>query len=389
MRYAIRTLLRSPGFATVSLLTLALGIGANTAIFSFVNGVLLKPLPYQDPHSIVLVWEKPPEGHRNGISTLNFLDWKKQNNVFEAMAAVRFGGSVTLTGAGEPVELAASGVSAPYFDIFKVRAALGRTFASDEDQPGKSQVVILSHRLWQSRFGADPNILGRVLTLNGKPCTVIGVLPARGPFDRSYAQLWMPLTFEPRDMTRDYHWRLKPGVTLEKAQAEMNTIGARIADAYPQSNKGWGVTVERFEDQLVGNQLRSSLYVLLAAVGAILLIGCANLANLTLARGTAREREIAVRAALGAGRWRLIQQLLAENLVVALAGGSLGLALGYGMMRGLKLLIPAGYLPSEADISIDLNILLFTFAISIFTAILFGLAPALHSTRVDLSASMK
>ncbi len=223
---------------------------------------------------------------------------------------------------------------------------------------------------------------------------MIGVLPAHGPFDRSWAQLWTPLAFEPHDMTRDYHWllscaRLKPGVTLEKAQAEMNTIGARIADAYPQSNKGWGVTVERFEDQLVGRQLRSSLYVLLAAVGAILLIGCANLANLTLARGTSREREIAVRAALGAGRWRLIQQLLKENVLVALAGGSLGLALGYGMMRGLKLLVPAGYLPQEADISIDVNILLFTLVVSILTAILFGLAPALHATRVDLAGSMK
>src|SRR5579863_9411684 len=387
MRYALRTLLRSPGFTTVALLTLALGIGANTAIFSFVNGVLLKPLPYRDPHSIVLVWEKPPGGDRNGISTLNFLDWKNQNNVFQAMAAIQFGGSVTLTNAGEPVELAASVVSSPYFDIFKVRAALGRTFTSDEDQPGKSQVVILSHRLWLSRFGADPNILGRVLTLNGKPCTVIGVLPASGPFDRSYAQLWMPLTFEPRDMTRDYHWlmsyaRLKPGVTLEKAQAEMNTIGARIADAYPQSNKGWGVTVERFEDQLVGSQLRSSLYVLLAAVGAILLIGCANLANLTLARGAAREREIAVRASLGAGSWRLIRQLLTENLLVAGAGGALGLALGYAMIRGLIRLTPPFSLPSEADVSIDGNILLFTLAISFLTALLFGLAPAIHATRV-------
>jgi putative ABC transport system permease protein len=393
MRYAFRTLLRSPGFTTVALLTLALGIGANTAIFSFVNGVLLKPLPYQDPHSIVLVWEKPPGGRRNGISTLNFLDWKNQNHVFQFMAAAR-GDSVTLTGAGEPVQLTASMVSAPYFDIFGVRAVLGRTFAADEDQAGKSQVVILSHRLWESRFGADPKILGAKLTLNGKPCTVIGVLPAHGPFDRTRAQVWMPFTFEPHDMTRDYHWfisyaRLKPGVTLEKAQAEMDTIGARIADAYPESNKGWGVTVERFEDQVVGSQLRSSLYVLLAAVGAILLIGCANLANLTLARGTARERELAVRAALGAGRWRLIQQLLEENLLVALAGGSLGLALGYGMMRGLKLLVPQGYLPSESDVSIDLNILLFTLVISIFTAVLFGLAPAFHATRVDLAASMK
>jgi putative ABC transport system permease protein len=394
MRYAIRTLRRSPGFTVIALLTLALGIGANTAIFSFVNGVLLKPLPYRDPHGIVLVWEKPPGGGRNGISTLNFLDWKNQNTVFEHMAAVNFGGSVTLTGAGQPEELQGVRVSASYFDIFGVQAVLGRTFAPDEDQSGKSQVVILSHRLWENRFGADPSIVGRTLTLNGKPCTVIGVLPAHGPFDRSYAQLWMPLAFEPRDMTRDYHWmmsfaRLKPGVTLETAQAAMDAIGARIAAAYPESNKGWGVTVERFEDQIVGRQLRRSLFVLLAAVGAILLIGCANLANLTLARGAAREREIAVRASLGAGSWRLIRQLLTENLLVAGAGGALGLALGYGMIRGLILLAPPFSLPSEADVSIDPTILLFTLCISILTALLFGLAPAIHATRVDPASSMK
>jgi putative ABC transport system permease protein len=394
MRYALRTLRRSPGFTAIALLTLALGIGANTAIFSFVSGVLLKPLPYRDPHSIVLVWEKPPGGQRNGISTLNYLDWKNRNTVFESMAAVSFGGSVTLTGTGEPEELQGSRVSAPFFAIFGVRAVLGRTFASDEDQPGKSQVVVLSHRLWETRFGADPKILGRTLTLSGKPCTVIGVLPAHGPFDRSWSQLWLPLAFEPRDMTRDYHWlmsyaRLKPGVTLELSQTAMDTIGARIAEAFPESNKGWGVTVERFEDQLVGQQLRRSLYVLLAAVGAILLIGCANLANLSLARGTAREREIALRASLGAGRWRLIRQLLTENLIIAFAGGILGLAVGYGMMRGLTWLMPPYSLPSEADVSIDLNILLFTLAISLFTAILFGLAPAVHTTKVDLAASMK
>ncbi len=394
MRYALRTLRRSPGFTAIALLTLALGIGANTAIFSFVSGVLLKPLPYRDPHSIVLVWEKPPGGDRNGISTLNYLDWKNQNTVFESIAAVSFGGSLTLTGAGEPEELQGSRVSAPFFSIFGVRAALGRTFASDEDQAGKSQVVVLSHRLWENRFGADPGILGRRLTLSGKPCTVIGVLPARGPFDRSWAQLWLPLAFEPGDMTRDYHWllsyaRMKPGVTLQQAQTAMDTIGAHIAETFPESNKGWGVTVERFEDQLVGQQLRRSLYVLLAAVGAILLIGCANLANLSLARGTAREREIALRASLGAGRWRLIRQLLTENLFIAFAGGLLGLGVGYGMMRGLTWLMPPYSLPSEADVSIDLNILLFTLAISLLTAILFGLAPAVHATKVDLTASMK
>ena len=394
MRYAIRTLRRSPGFTIIALLTLALGIGANTAIFSFVNGVLLKPLPYRDPHGIVMVWEKPPGGYRNGISTLNFLDWKNRNTVFEHMAAIDFGGSVTLTGSGQPEQIQGVRVSASYFDIFGVQAALGRTFATDEDQLGKSQVVVLSHRLWENRFGADPSIIGRTLTLSGKPCTVIGVMPVNTPFDRSWVQLWTPLAFEPRDMTRDYHWilsfaRLKPGVTLEKAQAAMNAIGARIAETYPDSNKGWGVTVDRFEDQIVGRQLRRSLFVLLAAVGAILLIGCANLANLTLARGASREREIAVRASLGAGSWRLIRQLLTENLLIAVAGGALGLALGYAMIRGLIRLAPPFSLPSEADVSIDLNILLFTLGISLLTALLFGLAPAIHATRVDPASSMK
>jgi len=394
MRYAIRTLRRSPGFTIIALLTLALGIGANTAIFSFVNGVLLKPLPYRDPHGIVMVWEKPPGGDRNGISTLNFLDWKNQNTVFEHMAAINYGGSVTLTGSGKPEEIPGVRVSAAYFDILGVRPVLGRTFAPDEDQLGKNQIVVLSHRLWENRFGADPSIVGRTLTLSGKPCTVIGVMPANTSFDRSWEQLWTPLAFETRDMTRDYHWllsfgRLKPGVTLEKAQAAMNAIGARIAEAYPESNKGWGVTVDRLEDRIVGQQLRRSLFVLLAAVGAILLIGCANLANLTLARGAAREREIAVRASLGAGSWRLIRQLLTENLLVAGAGGALGLALGYAMIRGLIRLAPPFSLPSEADVSIDLNILLFTLGISLLTSLLFGLAPAIHATRVNPASSLK
>ena len=395
MRYAIRTLRRSPGFTIIALLTLALGIGANTAIFSFVNGVLLKPLPYRDPHTIVRVLERPPGGGHNGISTLNYLDWKNQNTVFEHMAAINYGGgSVTLTGSGRPELIPGVSVGASYFDIFGVQPVLGRTFAPDEDQLGKSQVVVLSHRLWENRFGADPTIIGRTLNLNGKPYTVIGVMPAHTAFDRKWEQLWTPLAFAPGDMTRDYHWllsyaRLKPAVTLAKAQAAMNAIGARIAEAYPESNKGWGVAVDRVEDQIVGQQLRRSLLVLLAAVGAILLIGCANLANLTLARGAGREREIAVRASLGAGAWRLIRQLLTENLLIAGAGGAIGLALGYGMIRGLIRLAPPFSLPSEADVSIDLNILLFTLAISLVTALLFGLAPAIHAARVDPASSMK
>jgi len=394
MRYAIRTLRRSPGFTIIALLTLAVGIGANTAIFSFVNGVLLKPLPYRDPHSIVRVLERPPGGSHNGISTLNYLDWRNQNTVFEHMAAINYGGSVTLTGSGRPELIPGVSVGASYFDIFGVQPVLGRTFAPDEDQLGKSQVVVLSHRLWENRFGADPTIIGRTLNLNGKPYTVIGVMPAHTAFDRKWEQLWTPLAFAPGDMTRDYHWllsyaRLKPGVTLAKAQAAMNAIGARIAEAYPESNKGWGVAVDRVEDQIVGQQLRRSLLVLLAAVGAILLIGCANLANLTLARGAGREREIAVRASLGAGAWRLIRQLLTENLLIAAAGGAIGLALGYGMIRGLIRLAPPFSLPSESDVSIDLNILLFTLAISLVTALLFGLAPAIHAARVDPASSMK
>jgi hypothetical protein len=243
------------------------------------------------------------------------------------MAAINYGGSVTLTGSGLPEELQGVRVSASYFDIFGVPAALGRTFAPDEDQLGKSQVVVLSHRLWENRFGADPAIVGRTLTLSGRQCTVIGVMPANSAFDRSSIQLWTPLAFEPRDMTRDHHWllsfaRLKPGVTLEKAQAAMNAIGARIAEAYPEPNKGWGVTVDRLP------------------------------AN---------------------GR----------------SPCALGLALGYGMIRGLMRLAPPFSLPSEADVSIDPAILLFTLGVSLLTALLFGLAPALHATRVDPASSMK
>ncbi|MCC6366685.1 MAG: ABC transporter permease [Bryobacterales bacterium] len=389
----MRTLRKNPGFAAVAVLTLAIGIGANTAIFSFVNGVLLKPPPYGDPDRIVRVLEKPPGGERNGISTLNFLDWQKDNTVFEYMAA-QAGGPVTLTGVSEPVLLRGSRVSAHYFDIFGVKAALGRTFVEGEDRLGKDRVAVLSHSLWLSQFGADPGIPGRSIILDGRPHTVIGVLPAGGAFDRAFAQIWRPLAFEPENMTRNFHWfgafaRLKPGVTLKRAVAQMDAIGARIAKDYPDSNKGWGVKIDLFAETLVGEQLRQSLYVLLAAVGMVLLIGCANLANLTLARGIAREREVAIRASIGAGRWRLMRQFLTENVLLSFIGGVLGLGLGLAMKTGLEMAIPPYSLPREADVSLDGRVLLFTLGLAIFTGIIFGLAPALQATRPNLAGCMK
>ncbi len=395
IRYGLRTLQTNRGFTVVAILTLALGIGANTAIFSFVDGVLLKPLPYANADRIVRVLEKPPgdADARNGISTLNFLDWQRQNTVFQFMAA-QTGGNVTLTGVSNPVQLPGARASAHLFDILGMTAALGRTFAADEDQPGKEKVAVLSHTLWETQFGSDPKIVGRVIQLDGQPHQVIGVLPAGGVSDRTYAQIFRPLVFEPQNMTRNFHWfgamaLLKPGVSLERAQAEMRTIGARIAHDYPDSNKGWSVAVDPMADTIVGKQLRKQLYVLLAAVGMVLLIGCANLANLTLARSTAREREVAIRASVGAGRWRLMRQFLTENVLLAIIGGALGVTLGYVLMAGLKAAVPPFSLPPEADVRLDARVLLFAAALSVLTGLIFGLAPAIQASRADLAGSMK
>ncbi|HLN02302.1 MAG TPA: ABC transporter permease [Bryobacteraceae bacterium] len=392
VRFALRMIRNSPAFTAAAVLTLALGIGGTTAIFSFVDAVLLKPLPFPGAERILNVWEKPPGSDRNGISTLNFLDWKNQNTVFTAMAAQTWG-SVTLTDADVPVELRNGRVSAPYFEIFGAKPMLGRTFAPDEDQLGKQYEVILSHRVWQSRFGADGNIIGRSIRLNGAPYTVIGVMRP-GTFDREWQDVWTPLAFRREEMTRDYHWmiswaRLKPGVTLEQAREQMKAIAARIERAYPQSNKGWSATVDRYQDRMVDDRLRRSLLLLLAAVGAVLLIGCVNLANLLLVRGAGREREVAIRSALGAGRGRLVCQFLTESVLLAGLGGSAGIAMGWGLMLGLKARIPPFLLPAEADVALNGQVLLFAAAIVIVTGILFGIAPALHSSRADLVGSLK
>ncbi|MGA2878155.1 MAG: ABC transporter permease [Bryobacteraceae bacterium] len=393
LRYGVRTLSKSPSFTIVSLATLALGIGATTAIFSFVNGVLLKPLPYADADRIVRVMEKPPLGERNGISTLNYLDWRNQNSVFEYMTPWA-GRAVTLTGMGDPIQLRSGQVSTHYFDIFGIHAVLGRTFAADEDQQGKEHVVVLSHTLWESQFGGDPKLIGQIIRLDGEPYTVIGVLPQGGSFDRLFAQFYMPLVFKPENMTRNFHWfisfaKLKPGVTLEAARKQMDAIGTRIAHDYPDSNKGWGVVVERYSDILVDQDLKKSLYVLLAAVGMVLLISCANIANLTLARGSAREREVAIRSALGGERRRIIRQFLTESVLLSVSGGVLGLAIGYAGMAALKAAVPPFTLPAEADVALDLRVLIFTLVLSVLTGIIFGLAPAIATTRSNLSGIMK
>ena len=393
IRDALRTIVRSPGYSLITVAVLALGIGATSAIFSFVDGVLLRPLPYADPERIVIVWEKPPGGTRNSVSTENFRDWQRQNDVFDIMVASA-GMGVTMAGATEPTRVRGSRVSAGYFEIFGVRPALGRTFAPDEDQPGKEKVAVITYRLWQRAFGGDPTVIGRSVVMNREPHTILGVMPAGSAFDRGSNDVWRPLAFGPGEQTRNYHWlqviaRLKPGITVEQARARMEPIGARIAVQFPESNKDWGITLERLVDVSVNSSLKQSLQLLMAAVAMLLLVGCANLANLALARGTSREREITVRAALGASRWRLVRQFLTESLLLSAVGGLLGIAAGYAMMRGLKLLLPPFFLPREAMVTIDLRALAFALGVSVVTGLLFGTAPAFHAGRTDLTGSIK
>jgi putative ABC transport system permease protein len=393
LQHATRMLRHSPGFTIVAVLTLAIGIGANTAIFSFVDAMLLKPLPYPDADRIVRVMEKPPRGERNGISTLNFLDWQRDNTVFDFMSA-QTGDAVTLTGGSEPVQIRGGLVSAGYFKVFGAEPALGRTFLPGEDQLGKHQVAVISHSLWMTQFGGDPTIVNRTVLLNNEPHAIVGVLPATSAFDRAPVQIWRPLAFKPSNMTRDFHWmvsfaRLKDGVTLPQARANMDAIGKRIENDFPASNKGWGVVVEPYAETLINAQARTILLLLISSTGFLLLIGCANLANLALARGVSREREVVVRASLGAGRWDLIRQFLTENVLLSLCGGLFGLVIGYSLMNAMKLMLPPFTTPREANASMDGRVLLFALIVSIATGILFGMAPALQATKPDLAASMK
>jgi putative ABC transport system permease protein len=392
LRYGFRGLLRNPLFTLMAMLTLALGLGANVAIFTIVDAVLLKPLPYSEPDRLVQLSEKPPGGGRTAVAPGNFLDWLENSKNLELVAST--GSWLTMTGQGEPQRVQARLVSPDFFDVISSRPATGRTFRPEEGTPGNEHVLLVTHRFWEERLGLDPHVLGRTLTLDGLAYTVIGTLPADGWTERHFADVWMPMAMTRSNSSREFHslsvyGRLRPGATLAAAQTEMAAIGARLAADYPETNKGVGATVDPLVDRIVGNRLRQTLYVLFAAVGAVLLIACVNLANLLLARSASRERELWVRVSLGAGRLRLIRQLLTESVLLSLAGGVAGWGLGLALLKALLTLMPPSTLPLQADVKLDLSVLAFLFALAVGSGLLFGLAPAIAACRRDVAEGLK
>jgi putative ABC transport system permease protein len=396
VRYGMRMLLKNPGFTLIAVFALALGIGANSAIFSVVNALLLRPLPYKNPNQLVVIWENATHlgFPKNTPSPANFLDWQKQNTLFTAMGA--FGErSFNLTGVGEPERLDGRRVSANLFDLLGVRPILGRNFVPDEDKPG-TKVAVLNESLWRRRFGSDPGVIGRALTLNGESYTVVGVLPntVRLPaFGNWRDQVWVPLAFTAEEAaSRGNHYlevigRMKAGVTLQQARAEMATMMAQLAQQYPEENTRITTAVNPLHEEIVGN-MKPALLILLGAVAFVLLIACANVANLLLARAAARHKEIALRLALGADRARLTKQLLVESVMLSLLGGIVGLGFAYAGLQVLTRFIPPDVAHAEG-IAIDAKVLVFTLLIAIVTGLVFGLAPASQASHFNLNDTLK
>jgi predicted permease len=401
LRYGARMLMKSPAVTVVAIIALTLGIGANTAIFSVVHAVMLRSFPYQDGEKLAIVWEHRKSGKanpQNVINMGNFFDWKDQNTVFSDMAAF-FDLNVNLTGDGQPEEVPGQIATPNLFSLLGVNPIRGRTFTPDEGKPGQARVVVIGYDLWQRRFGGDPAIVGRKITLNNEPNEVIGVLPPdvgwfvqKGSLIRSAPQIWSPWEVSNDLRVRRGRFaravaRLKPGVTLEQAQNEMNVIGSRLEQQYPEFNTQWGVNVVPLRTQVTG-EIRKPLYILLGAVGFVLLIACANVANLLLARAASRKKEIALRAGLGASRWRIARQLLTESVLLSAIGGGLGLLLAWWGTRALLAFSPPELMELR-DTAVNLPVLAFTVGLTLLTGIVFGLVPAIEAARFDLNESLK
>jgi predicted permease len=398
IRYGIRMLAKNPGFTVVAVLTLALGIGANTALFSVVNAVLLKALPFHQPDRLVALYQNKVQFQRASISYPNFLDWQRQNRTFDSMAAFR-PDDFNLTGAGEAEHIRGEMISADFFSTLGLQPMIGRWFTSQEDQLGGAPVAVISAGLWTRKFTSRPDIVGRSVELNGTDYMIVGVVPARFHLQmQNFPQdievyipigQWNDVTFHDRSsgLGTKAIGRLKPGVTLEQAHADMDSVANQLAEAYPVADRDSGVTLMSLKESIVGDA-RPFLLLLLAAVGFVLLIACVNVANLFLARSTSRTREFAIRGALGAGRHRLLRQLLTESALLAVAGGALGLLLAeWGMQGVLKLVSDS--LPRAAEVTLDGRVLLFTVAISLLSGILFGLAPALKTSQLNVQATLR
>jgi putative ABC transport system permease protein len=390
LRYGLRGLRKSPGLTVAVIATLMLGIGATTAIYTVVYAVLLAPLPYPQPDQLVMVWSKVG-GSRNPMSAGDFLDWKEQSKSFQQLCAFN-GGSFNLATQDQPEQLDGMHATPGWFNMQGIPFLMGRDFLPEEGIPGKDHAVILTYRLW-NRLGANRGILSQPMRINGEPYTVVGVL-SPGVGDRFTFELAAPLAFRPEQINHDYHWlltmgRLKNGVTLQQAQADMDAVTTHIAAAYPVSNKGWGASVELLKNDFLPRDRIRNLWLLLGAVGFVLLITCLNIANLLLAKGSARQREIAIRSSVGANRKQIFGQFLTESLVLALLGGGLGVGLGVVLLLAILAIVPDGILPSEANFQLDGHVLVVALAATTLAGLLFGCAPAWYASQVDPGESLK
>jgi putative ABC transport system permease protein len=390
-RFGFRLLFKNPGFTSVAILALALGIGANTAIYSIVYATLIAPLPYHDPNQLVVVWSKV-QGNKNVVAAGDFLDWKNQSTVFQGMAAWT-GTSINLASAGRPEMVRAQAGTPGFITTIGLKLQLGRDFLPEEGEVGKDHVAILTNSFWKERFHGDNSIVGQSVQMDGEPYTIVGVL-APGPADRGQPRINVPLAFKPDQINHDFHWllvlaRLKPGVSLAQAQSNMDAVTKHIAEVYPKSDQGWGASVEPLQNDFLDRDVIRALWLLLGAVGFVLLIACANVANLSLARATTRQKEVAVRASVGASRGQLFRQFLIESLSLALLGGLCGVALAWGLLKLIMIMMPPFTLPTEADIRVDLPVLLFTVGASILAGVLFGCVPAWQASRLNLNDVLK